>query len=79
MNEVVWVSKNRHVIIAETNPIFSYQDKTYSIYRENWDYGKFNSTEFYSITWFFERWEDTLEEAIRYANFIPDEVYKINV
>lgn len=72
MNEVVWVSDNKHIIIALTKPIFPYHDKTYSVYREHRDHRKFNCIEFYNLIWNFLRWEDTFEEALKYAKSLED-------
>ena len=74
MNEVVWHSANKHIIIVKRNSFFTYhKDSVFSIFRERKEY-KFKSSEYYNLYWDFIRWEGTLEDAVAYAESISDEV-----
>lgn len=73
--KVIWESKKKHIIIIKRKSLYNKKEDLYIVYREKRDYRRFDSDtfSFYDLKWMAERYEYSLEDAINYANSLPDE------
>lgn len=75
--KIIWQSENKHVIIAERQSFYDDGNMIYVVYQER-RYCKFDSDLFYELRWTMERWENKLEDAIKYAESLNDSFYVVN-
>lgn len=72
-NKILWCSSNQHIIIVERMSFYNEDEIIYVIYIEHRNYRKFNSKIIYNVNWSMERWEYSLEKAIKYAEELEDQ------
>lgn len=70
---VLWNSPNRHLIVAQGKSFYGDDSLIYVVYVEHRNYRKFYSHVFYDTHWSMERWEYSLEDAIKYAKGLRDQ------